>query len=442
MSTALAGSAFLYLAHWNLADPRVETLSALLFYILLLHTDRRTWFWSGFFIGLLWFNWIGVSFLHYGHPWAIPLVDLAVALIYGVYFWLFAWLTELLTQNINRLFSILNSQFSIRSSYLKALTLLGMSYVHPFGFDWFKPELPLIHTPFGVDKLHFASLLLSLLLFGSFLGRVKSTRKESGSSTPKGVGKSHPATYLLPLLALLALYTAYSPARVQVSPDDPEGKIALAATHVPVEEKWRPERLRSQIATVFEKIDDAIRRKKRAVLLPESVLPIFLNREAAILDALKKRSEEIDIVLGALYFRNGENRNSAYFFHDGSYTVADKIVLVPFGEANPLPDWASRWVNAIFFDGAPDYRPAETPTDFTIAGRKYRAAVCYEGSSEKLYEDRPKRIVLLSNNGWFVPSVEPTLQRLLLEYYSRKYGTTIYHAVNMGPSYVVLRIEN
>jgi len=46
-------------------------------------------------------------------------------------------------------------------------------------------------------------------------------------------------------------------------------------------------------------------------------------------------------------------------------------------------------------------------------------------------------MIVLSNNGWFTPSTEPTLQKLLLQYYSKKYGTTIYHSVNMSPSYVV-----
>jgi apolipoprotein N-acyltransferase len=46
-------------------------------------------------------------------------------------------------------------------------------------------------------------------------------------------------------------------------------------------------------------------------------------------------------------------------------------------------------------------------------------------------------MIVLSNNGWFTPSIEPTLQKLLLQYYSKKYGTTIYHSVNMSESYVV-----
>ncbi len=80
-------------------------------------------------------------------------------------------------------------------------------------------------------------------------------------------------------------------------------------------------------------------------------------------------------------------------------------------------------------------------TDYTIDGVKYRNAICYEGTSEKLYRDNPKNMILISNNGWVVPSVEPTLQKIILQYYSKRYGTLIYHSVNMSPSYTVCNGE-
>ena len=423
MLTALAGSAFLYLAHWGLSNPLLETLLALCFFSLLLTGDRRRWFWSGFFIGLFWFHWIGISFLHYGHPRALPFIDLAIALVYALYFWLAAaiaeWISRYVTTHIKTQ-SKSSSIFHLPSSIPKALALLTMSYLHPFGFDWFKPELPLVHSWFGVDKGSFAAVLAGVLLILTAF-RVPRKRRP-----------------VLVIAAFICWLWALDFHRLRILPKDPSGRIVLVTTHVSVELKWNPEHLRSQIRTVFEKIDEAIRQKARLVILPESVLPLFLNREPALMKPLLQRSHKIDIILGALYLTpNRQNRNSAYFFHDGSYRVADKAVLVPFGEANPLPHWASRWINRIFFDGAPDYRPAAHPGTFVIEGKKYRIGVCYEGTSERLYTDRPRRMILLSNNGWFHPSVEPTLQRLLLEYYARKYGTTIWHSVNMGPSYIV-----
>ncbi len=427
MLTALAGSAFLYLAHWGLSNRLLESLLALCFFALLLSGDRRRWFWSGFFLGLLWFHWIGISFLHYGHPWAIPFVDLAIALIYGLYFWITAVIAEWIGQRIGhwtKTPSNSSSIFHLPSSILKSLALLSMSYVHPFGFDWFKPELPLVHSWFGVGKLSFAAVLAGVLLILTAF-RLPRRQKSSGK-------------ILLPIAALVCFLAALDLRQPRILSGDPSGRIVLVTTHVPVDLKWNSEHLGPQIRTVFEKIDEAIRRKAQLVILPESVLPLFLNREPSLLQPLLQRSRKIDIVLGALYLTSDrQNRNSAYLFHDGSYRVADKAVLVPFGEANPLPDWAGRWINRIFFDGAPDYRPAAHPGTFTIEGRKYRIGVCYEGTSERLYTDWPKHLILLSNNGWFHPSVEPTLQRLLLEYYARKYGTTIWHSVNMAPSYMI-----
>ena len=442
--TALSGSAFLYLAHWGYSTPWLETPLALLFFTLLLAGDRRVWLWSGFFLGLFWFGWIGVSFLHYGHPWAVPFVSLAVAGVYALLFWLAAWLAEGLGKILPRLQPTKSEKreaqnesvakqrkpqlFTLHSSLFtliaKAFLLWLMSLIHPFGFDWFKPELVLIHTPFGVDGVHFALLLASLLCV-----------------IAAAEARAHRRLFLMGL-GLLSLLAAIHPQRVGILSDDPAGHIALAGTQVSVERKWRPDALRPQALRVLRLIDRAVDANRSAIFLPESVLPTFLNRDPALLKAIRKRSRKIDIVLGALFLTpEGENRNSAYLFHDGRFSVADKVVLVPFGEANPLPDWAGRWINKIFFDGAPDYQAAETPTDFRVDGKKFRAAVCFEGTSERLYADRPERMVLLSNNGWFVPSVEPTLQRLLLEYYARKYGTEIWHAVNASPSYIV-RMSN
>jgi apolipoprotein N-acyltransferase len=304
-----------------------------------------------------------------------------------------------------------------------------MSYAHPFGFDWFKAELPLVPSYFGVDKISFASLLAGLLL--------------ARAAWKAYLQDRYNRTAGLGFIGVLFFLAALNPSRVEVLPQDPKGRILLAPTQVPIESKWKPEALSSQVTDVFRAIDCAVDANASLVVLPESVLPLFLNREPRLLRALGERSQRIAILLGALYSgEDAQNRNSAYLFHKGAYRVADKVVLVPFGEANPLPDWASRWVNEIFFDGAPDYRPASHSTDFRIEGTRYRIGVCYEGTSERLYgKDRPSHLLLLSNNGWFHPSVEPTLQRLLLEYYVRKYGTTIYNSVNMGPSYL-LRLKN
>lgn len=47
-------------------------------------------------------------------------------------------------------------------------------------------------------------------------------------------------------------------------------------------------------------------------------------------------------------------------------------------------------------------------------------------------------MIAISNNAWFEPSIEQTLQHLLLRYYAAKYQTVIYHAANGGISGIIL----
>ena len=44
--------------------------------------------------------------------------------------------------------------------------------------------------------------------------------------------------------------------------------------------------------------------------------------------------------------------------------------------------------------------------------------------------DSLRIVIAMSNNAWFTPSIEPTLQKLLMRFYARKNGVTIYHSAN------------
>ena len=396
--TALLGSAFLYLSWLGLSHPLPNTILALSALCLLLSGDRKVWLASGFFIGIFWFWWMTMSFRFYGFPWAIPIGILLIALIYGGLFWGAAALSEWIEKHIG-----------LSSLWPKSLFLLAASLIHPFGFDWFKPELIFVESYFGIEKWHFAIVLIALVL-------VISRRK-------------------LPYILLSAF--AFQPLSAPPETAADLKDIKLVTTYIPVEKKWDPRMLTMQIDLVMDTIDDAIENGKKLIIFPESVLPLFLNKKEALLAKLETKSQHISIVLGALKWDDGIPRNSTYIFQKGQVQIIDKVVLVPFGEKNPLPDWLGRIVNRIFYDGAVDYQASGTVTDYKLDGRQYRNAICYEACSEELYRDAAGEMIVLSNNGWFVPSIEPTEQRLLLQYYSRKYGTTIYHSINMSPSYII-----
>jgi apolipoprotein N-acyltransferase len=397
---ALLSSAFIYLDYWSLSHPILTTIFGLTSLYLLLQEEQKTWFFSGFFIGIFWFWWILLSFKHYGFIWAIPIGLFIIAFFYGILFWLIAWIGE-------KISSLLPASYSLLPLTLKAFGLLVLSYIHPFGFDWFKPELMFIESYSGIEKWQFSIILIAITL---------------------GIWKKQ-------LLYLFLVLLTYQP--TGTAPSTMPGDIQIVTTHTSVKDKWNESLQPVQFEALFKSIDQAIDANKTLVILPESVFPVFLNHSQALIDKLQKRAKQISIVIGGLYWDGKTPRNSTYIFTKDHIQVANKVVLVPFGESNPLPDFLSDWVNKVFYDGAVDYEASNEVTDYKIDNETYRNAICFEATSEKLYEGNPKNMIVLSNNGWFTPSTEPTLQKLLLQYYSKKYGTTVYHAVNMSPSYII-----
>lgn len=400
LGIALLSSAFIYINHWNLSYPLFNTFLGLFFLYLLLESNSKTWFISGAFIGLFWFWWIVLSLIHYEMLWAVPLELIIIMLSYGLLFGFVAWSSEKLSKH----FGVYTSLVIL---ILKSVGLLVLSFVHPFGFDWLKPELIFVESYLGIEKWQFAIILFAIIL----------------------------TLWQKQFLYLLLIVFAYQsgPVTAVKLPED----IALVTTNTKVKDKWNETLHPAQFNAVFKHIEQAIKEKKSLIILPESVFPIFLNRSEKNIAILKEKAKDISIVIGGLYWDGETPRNSTYIFTDGKIHIANKVVLVPFGESNPLPDFLSDWVNEVFYDGAVDYKASSDVIDYQIDGITYRNAICFEGTSEKLYEGTPKNMILLSNNGWFTPSVEPTLQKLLLQYYSKKYGTTIYHSVNMSESYIV-----
>ncbi len=422
---ALLGSAFIYLDYFAFSATWVNTLFGIASLYLLLQSETKIWFIAGTFFGLFWFWWIALSLIHYHMLWAAPIEILIIMLSYGALFWIIAWVAEKLSSIIANIhvgwiyppksIGTLKSKVgepTLHELIIKTIGLLLLSYVHPFSFDWFKPELMFVESYLGIEKWQFGIVLMGIVL----------------------------TLWQKNFYYLILILLAYTPLPTHTShiPHD----ITLVTTHTSVHDKWNKALHQAQFNTLFKHIDRAIESKKKLVILPESVFPVFLNRDQALLTKLQERAKHISIVTGGLYWDGKTPRNSTYIFTNGHVSIANKVLLVPFGEANPLPDFLSDWVNEVFYDGAVDYKASDKVTDYKIDGITYRNAICFEATAEKLYEKdkeghRPKNMIVLSNNGWFHPSIESSLQKLLLLYYNKKYGTTIYHAINMSTSYII-----
>jgi len=386
---ALFFSAFIYWEHFGLTSKTLNTFSGLIALYALLHAPKRTVLISGFWIGLLWCYWIGFSFQYYGLGWATWLVALGFGIVYALYYG-----TMALTVN----------------PLLRATILFALTFIWPMDFNWMQPELIFVESYLGFSKWQFALILFSLAATEYFRG-VKKT---------------------LPLLLLLgAVQLSYA------HPPVPELKIKLVSTDISQDFKWQSDRLPQTIQENFRSIDEAIAQGYDLIVLPESAFPLYMNEHPIISEALAMRSLHIAILTGTLHKEDALNYNVSYLFNQGNITVAKKTVLVPFGEYIPLPEFLRGWVNREIFGGGADFVTAEKPTDFEVKGVSFRNAVCYEATREELYTPDVRYMIAVSNNGWFKPSIEPTLQNLLIRFYARQNNTMVFHAANGGGSGIV-----
>jgi len=380
--TAILFSAFIYFEEFAISVKLLNTLFGISALALLLYIPKRAVLVAGFFIGVLWFYWIGYSFKYNGVGYLTPFVTLGFAFIYMLFFGVLA-----LTNKV----------------YLRAVLLFGLSFFEPFDFNWLQIELIFVDSYIGLFKYQLVLVLAAL-------------------SLPAYIKK--PFTYAPLLLIFLALNFNTTTQK------DAPLKIKLIATDVKQENKWLREFKEPIIQSNIAEIINATLEGYDLVVLPESVFPLFMNTHPNLQATLKELSYKISIVAGALLQENGNNYNVTYFFENGNMLFAKKLVLVPFGEYIPLPTFARKIINDTFFSGQSDFSIASQPTDFTIKGVKFRNAICYEATCQEIYEGDVNFVIATSNNAWFAPSIEPTLQKLLLKYYARKNGAIIYHSAN------------
>jgi len=377
---AISFSLFIYLFHYGYESYLLNSVLGLVAFYLLLTQNRKTLFFAGFFIGLLWFYWIGYSFIYYEMSWAVPLNALGFALIYGFIFWIVSWPS---------------------SVFYRAGMLLLLSLFEPFDFNWLQPELLFVHSYFGIEKWQYILILLSLSLFA--------------------YSKKNIAFLLLLIPALSFSTNEYK---------EPALDIKLVQTNLDQFKKWDKKHTREIVNNNFAEIDKAIEEKRDLVILPESAFPLFLNNQPVITRMLKDKSHKISIITGSLYLEDNHNFNATYFFQDGDMQIAKKMILVPFGEYIPLPSFLAKPINKAVFGGAVDYLSATEPSYFDVKGVKMKNAICYEATCHELFEDKPKFMIATSNNAWFAPSIQSSIQKLLMQFYAKKSNTIIYHSAN------------
>lgn len=383
-------SLFIFLDLLNLKYiSNLSLISAIFGFYFILKSNKKIWFWSGFFIGFFWFYWISFSLIYYDFTYLIPVEILGICLIYGSIFLAAGWL-----ENI----------------YIKAIFLLFASYIAPFGFDWLNFELIFVDTFFIPSIYTLALMLISIIVaikFNIYFG--------------------------ISLIACSLAINYNNKIEYRGLPFD----ISLINTNISQDKIWDRSTKDKIVKNNLNIIDQAISDGSRIVVLPESAFPLFLNHSEILLSVLKQKSYQIAIITGALGTSDNKLYNSTYLFDKGEVKRLDKLILVPFGEEIPLPNFIKDLINRLFFDSAIDYSHASSVSDYEIDGIKIRNAICYEATRDELFINEPKFMIAITNNAWFTPSTQPNLQSKLLKLKAYKYKTTIYHSVNGSPSQMI-----
>mgnify|MGYP002713152973 CR=1 FL=1 len=390
--SAIFFSAFIYLEHYGYTFKFLNTFLGLLAIASMLYLPKKSILSAGFFIGIFWFYWIGYSFEYNEVGYLTPFITFSFGVIYLLFFGTLALSNK---------------------PYIRAIILFGLSFFEPFDWNWMQIELLFVNSYLGIYKYQLILILTSL-------------------TVPFYIKNKFKYSPLLLLILANPNMSIYS--KPQITSDL---KIKLVATDIKQEKKWLRESLNPTIELSYIEIRKAINEDYDVIVFPESFFPIYMNKNPEIIDELKKISHDITIVTGSLYYEEDKNYNVTYLFQEGNVSFAKKLVLVPFGEYVPLPKFARDFINDTFFAGQADFETADTPSDFNIKGQKFRNAICYEATCSEIYEGDVNFVIATSNNAWFAPSIEPTLQKLLMQYYARKNGVTIYHSANYKGSGVI-----
>lgn len=359
-----------------------------------LFTPKNRRFSVGFFIGVLWFYWIGLGLRYFDMSVLIPLVIVAEALLIACVFYVGLWCECLLW----------------RFGFIMLL-----SYFTPLGFDWIMLESVFAFSYFGVDKLSLGLIVLGLWV------TIKYERWWK-------------------MVGIVCLIFALDSKTFSENPPQISLKIKLMQSEVSQDITWRMEQMGSIFQTYIDQIERAKNEGYEAIILPESAFYVPLDSKYfSHFDKLIQMSKDIVIVVGALRVEQNENAevlyfNSTYKFENGEMTFLDKVLLVPFGER--LPQSLLPIVN-VFFEGIGGFSPGREFGYFDIKGVRFKNAICYEGTNSDFYADDPQLVIVTSNNAWFVPSIEPILQKNLMKYYARLHNSTILHATNLSKAAII-----
>ncbi|EAI8203904.1 apolipoprotein N-acyltransferase, partial [Campylobacter coli] len=125
----------------NIFTQAISSFLAIWGLVLLLKSKSpKQYFWIGFFVGILWFWWIGLSSIYFDLNYLVPIVIILIGIVYGILF------------RICYLFKF---------DFLRLCGIFCLSFIHPLGFDWLNWG---VYTVYGFFDPSYRGIICIFLL--------------------------------------------------------------------------------------------------------------------------------------------------------------------------------------------------------------------------------------------------------------------------------------
>ncbi|MDO4674303.1 apolipoprotein N-acyltransferase [Campylobacter sp.] len=392
-SSAILLSNPIYLSfHANIFFESISPFLAIWGLVLLLQNkSAKGYFWTGFFVGILWFWWVGLSAIYFDLSHITPLIILALGLVYGLLF---------------RICHLL------RYDFLRLCGIFALSYIHPLGFDWLNWGILSVYGFFD------ASMRGVLCIF----------------AIAYFIHEGYISRYYKIAIVLALFFTGFH--HTQKEAPLLEFSYKLINTNISQDQKFLQDKVQAHSKSLIAEIQKAILEKKELIVLPETAFA-FVLKDTPYENALKELSHRITIITGA-FNREGEKiYNSTYIFTQGQRHIFNKHFLVPFGEEIPF---FKDWTKSHLLPNTEEFARGPLQSQYKLKNQLITNAICYEATKEQNYKNT-QIMIALSNNAWFEGSSEHKLQQLLMRFYANKYAASVYHAVNGKENALILPKE-
>ncbi|HEF9121374.1 TPA: apolipoprotein N-acyltransferase [Campylobacter coli] len=372
----------------NIFTQAISSFLAIWGLVLLLKSKSpKQYFWIGFFVGILWFWWIGLSSIYFDLNYLVPIVIILIGIVYGILF------------RICYLFKF---------DFLRLCGIFCLSFIHPLGFDWLNWG---VYTVYGFFDPSYRGIICIFLL--AYI-----------------IHENYISRYYKIAILLIIFFIGFQ--YDEKKSEELNLSYKLISTDISQDQKFLQENVSVNSDNLIKEIIQAINEKKELVILPETAFAFNL-KNTLYEKMLKELSYQIIIITGAFNIQEGKTYNGTYIFKGGNSYILNKHFLVPFGEEIPF---FKKTIQKYFLPNIAEFDQGPLQSKYKLNDQIITNAICYEATKEQNYKNS-KIIIAISNNAWFNYSSEYKLQKLLMQFYASKYGVSVYHATNGKESGVI-----